>query len=103
MCDHHPIWTNTMYDLPSAGASGDPHATNLKNEQFDIHATGTMNMITIPRGSAAGNAEFAVYATTTENGWSMCAPSFITEVKVYQESSCEETTIHPGNSVPEVT
>lgn len=85
----------------SASASGDPHATNLKNEQFEIHAVGYLNMITVPRGSDAEGAELAIYATTKANGWSSCAPSFISQVTISTEYGCENITVSPGQSVPD--
>jgi len=58
---------------------GDPHLRNVKGEAFDIHTTGWVQMVRIPRGAEPSGAELLVTADL--------AP-------IHANRSCSQTFIH---------
>jgi len=87
----------------SAGASGDPHCTNIKGENFDVYKRGKINMVTIPQGRDAAEADFSIVVVVTPTWWKTCAASFMSLAVITRESSCEQITIRPGDGLmPEV-
>merc|ERR1719436_718514 len=89
---------------PSApGASGDPHCTNMRGENFEVYKRGKINMVTIPQGRDAAEADFSIVVVVTPTWWKKCAASFISLAIIMRESSCEKITIRPGDGLmPEV-
>jgi len=87
----------------AAGASGDPHCTNINGENFDVYKRGKINMVTIPQGRDAAEADFSIVVVVTPTWWKACAASFISLAVITRESSCEQITIRPGDGLmPEV-
>jgi len=101
-----PVFPPTLAPTPSpptAGASGDPHCTNIKGENFDVYKRGKINMVTIPQGRDAAEADFSVVVVVTPTWWKTCAASFISLAVITRESSCEQIKITPGDGLmPEV-
>jgi len=84
---------------PPAHASGDPHCTNMRGENFEVYKRGKINMVTIPQGSDEANADFSVAVVVTPTWWKKCAAAFITLAVITRESSCEKITIRPGDGL----
>jgi len=82
-----------------AHASGDPHCTNMRGENFEVYKRGKINMVTIPQGSDEANADFSVAVVVTPTWWKKCAAAFITLAVITRESSCEKITIRPGDGL----
>lgn len=68
---------------PSSSAVGDPHCSNAKGDKFDITIlTKRIPMIILPQNSSADSANMILYADTTPNVWSDCAPPFFRAFEV---------------------
>jgi len=70
-----------LLDLPTVGATGDPHLQNVHGERFDLMKTGKHVLINIPRGTNAEHALLRVQADARRLG-DHCSDMYFQEVNV---------------------
>lgn len=68
---------------PPAKAVGDPHLKNMKGEAFDVHQTGNMLMLEIPRTSTPHTLDFSIRADIERFGMAKCGPTYITSLYMH--------------------
>jgi len=68
---------------PASSAVGDPHCSNSKGEKFDITVlTSRIPMIVLPQNSSIENSDLILFADTTPNVWTDCAPPFFNAFEI---------------------
>lgn len=68
---------------PASTAVGDPHCSNSKGEKFDITVlTSRIPMIVLPQNSSIENSDLILFADTTPNVWTDCAPPFFNAFEI---------------------
>jgi len=75
--------TPTPSPTPASTAVGDPHCSNSKGEKFDITVlTSRIPMIVLPQNSSIENSDLILFADTTPNVWTDCAPPFFNAFEI---------------------
>jgi len=78
-----PTQTTTPSVAPASTAVGDPHCSNSKGEKFDITVlTSRIPMIVLPQNSSIENSDLILFADTTPNVWTDCAPPFFNAFEI---------------------
>jgi len=68
---------------PQPGAGGDPHCRNAKDELFDIHTTGWLGMVSVPRFGPERGEKLLVRAHVEPVTQQPCPPTVIVQVDVW--------------------
>lgn len=67
---------------PGTGARGDPHCENVLGEAFDIHATGALTLVAVPRVGKNRGSLLTVKALIEPVSSEQCSPTVIKQVNI---------------------
>jgi len=79
-----PRWARWVYDcsdIEHLGAWGDPHAANLRGEEFDILSLGQVDLIVYPQGSPESESKLVIRALIQQGGVH-CHDTFMKDISL---------------------